>query len=365
MGWIGIWHPGGGPQYAPLSREQGRKDALLTRGTIVLETRLSASLRPEPILLFEQSGSWPVRLTLQSVPGCGVTLVLEQSGRVSHCTLNASSAGYSAVHNGGDVDLVRLSLSWDAPRRWGRLALERPGDGKAEYVLLADLQPWRCADLEALLAAGPARYTAPGVVYMAASDRIEPLGPMPGLAAETPILTPGGYQPLSALRRGDLVVSDEGETLPVLHSVFRSAPAFGSFGPVRLRAPYFGLQQDIRVAQFLRLKISGSEVEYMFGKEAVLVPARHLVGTRTARNCHGGNAFVTYGQLILPGQAAPMAAGAAVESLHIGRLRRDAPRLAASLLAAAHRDSLPEHGPGRYPVLRAFDATVLAERRVA
>ena len=72
-----------------------------------------------------------------------------------------------------------------------------------------------------------------------------------------------------------------------------------------------------------------------------------------------------YMQVLLPDHAALLAAGAVVESLFIGRLRRDRNRFAASLLAELDRSGLPEHGRSKYPVLRSFDATVLAERRIA
>ena len=68
-----------------------------------------------------------------------------------------------------------------------------------------------------------------------------------------------------------------GGVVPVLHKLDRVVPARGSLAPVRLRAPYFGLLDDVIVAPEQRLVIDGSEVEYLFNQEAVLVPARHLV----------------------------------------------------------------------------------------
>ena len=124
------------------------------------------------------------------------------------------------------------------------------------------------------------------VAFVALSDEIEPLGPMPGLVGSTPVLTPDGYLPVGHLRRGDLVTTESGETVPVLQSISRRVPARGSFQPIRLRAPYFGLRRDIVVAPHQRLVIRGSQVEYMFGKEAVLVPARHR--SMASRFCRRG-----------------------------------------------------------------------------
>jgi hypothetical protein len=358
MGWLGLWHPGGSwfqdcrPDHGPQ-----QENALLVRGSLVIETRLTASARPEPLLMFEQGGSWPLKLVLQAVPGGGLTLVLEQAGQVLHRTLNLSGTGRTG--------LLRLTYSWDAPQRWGRLALERPEDGLVLDTPLPAPAPWRLGDLQALLQPGPFRYTAPEVEYAAVSDQVEPLGPMPSLDPRTPVAVPQGFCAAGSLRRGDLVITSERETVPVLQAVRRTVPAFGSFCPVRLRAPYFSLLQDISVAGFQRMLISGSEVEYLFGQEAVLVPARHLTATRTAYAETGGPLFTDYVQAVLPDQQGLTAAGTALESLHIGRLRRNPERLSASLLARAGRDTLPEHGVTKYPVLRAFDATVLAERRVA
>ncbi len=332
-------------------------DELLVRGSIVIEMRLPSSQRPEPLVLFAQDSDWPVKLALRAVPGGGLNLVLEQSGAVLHKTLNPFEAGRA--------DLLRLTYSWDAPRRWGRLALERVDGGQAQIVDLQSPRPWRLADLQALLQSGPFRFVSPDVQYIALSDQVEPVGPMPSLAEQTPIATPQGYCALASLQRGDLVLTGEGITVPVLHVVKRQVPAFGSFQPIRLRAPYFDLLQDIDVAPSQRLVLSGSEVEYLFGQQSVLVPAQHLLATHTAYQPKIETPLTTYMQLLLPDQAAPLAAGAVVESLFIGRLRRDRGRLAASLLAGQDRSGLPEHGRLKHPVLRSFDATVLAERRIA
>ena len=55
------------------------------------------------------------------------------------------------------------------------------------------------------------------------------------------------------------------------------------FHPIRLRAGYFGLTRDIAVSPNQKLVLRGSDVEYMFGREAVLVPARHLLNNIAAR----------------------------------------------------------------------------------
>lgn len=159
-------------------------------------------------------------------------------------------------------------------------------------------------------------------------------------------------------------MTKQGESVPVLHKVARSVPARGCFRPIRVRAPFFGLQRDILVAPAQRLVLSGSDVEYLFGEESVLVELRHLVGEPSVRFEPCG-ATVTYQQLILPNHEPVLAAGSQAESLYIGRLRAKRQELRGSLLGALDPHTLPEHTQSHYRVLSAFDAIVLAEQRAA
>ncbi len=331
-------------------------DTLMTVGSLVIETRLPVSRRPRHLVYYSSGGAWPLHLSLQSVPGGGLILILDQGGEVLHRTINHSDVGRT--------DVLRITYSWDARRRWGQLALERADLDQALLVPVMAPRPLRVCDALALVRPGADRYVAPDVLYMALSDRIEPVGPMPSLMPDTPIATPTGYRAISDLRRGDTVLTPNGETVPVLHVLSRQVPARGSFRPVRMRAPYFGLQQDITIAPSQRLVLSGSEVEYLFGQESVLVPARHLIGSRGAVPAQAGT-VVTYWQLLLPRHEALIAAGTVTESLFIGRLRRKKTELGASVLAGLDRTGLPEHGRSIHPVLQAFEAVILAEKRAA
>jgi hypothetical protein len=200
--------------------------------------------------------------------------------------------------------------------------------------------------------------------FLALSTQIEPIGPMPSMTAHVPLATPWGQREVARLKRGDVVSAADGAGVPILQTVRRVVPARGSFRPIRLRAPYFGLLRDILVAPEQRLVIGGSDVEYMFGRERVLVPARHLVNGVSAMHASGG-VTVTYHDLVLPGCDVVQAAGAPLETMFIGRIRRKPVMLAASLLAVFDRNGLPEHALSTYPVLRPFEAITLAETRAA
>ncbi|MEW9918060.1 Hint domain-containing protein [Marimonas sp. MJW-29] len=328
--------------------------AELTRGTIVFETRLSADGRPQVLLAYKDSYPQQRSLTFQAIPGGGIAMVQVQGDRISHAAIQHATAGRT--------DVVRISYSWDTSASWGRMTLEKPEDTTVTSVYIDNPCPLTLEDIRGLMLGRSDQTFATDMVFAALSDQIEPVGPMPTLLPETPLATPWGYKPARKLRRGDTVLTRDDGTVPVLQSVRRTVPARGSYQPVRLRAPYFGLQQDIIVAPDQRLIIDGPEVEYLFSQEAVLVPARHLVNGFAALKEPCGPT-ITYTQLLLPRHETLIAAGASVESLYIGRIRRNSEHLLGSVLHAFDRSLLPEHPRPAYHVLRWYDAIHLARRR--
>lgn len=331
-------------------------DALLAKGSLMIETRLSPDGKPQDLLTYGGFDGWLRSLTLQAIPGGGLTFVIAQNGEVTHATI---------LHKGSvRTDVVRIVYSWDAPRRWAQFAVEWPEGLNVHLASVPNPKPIPIADLQTLFLEPGKRHLSEDVVFFALSDQVEPLGPTPTLSPNVPIETECGFRRVGDVKRGDLVKTENSGLVPVLHTLRRTVPARGSFAPVRIRAPYFGLQQDVIVAPDQRLVIRGSEVEYLFGREAVLVPARHLVNGTAALREHAADT-ISYSQLLLPGHEALNAAGTSAESFFIGRLRRKPDKLAASLLAGVGRNTLPEQGQAAYPVLRWFDAITLAEQRAA
>ena len=331
-------------------------DALLKRGTLLVEARRAPDGRPQTLLEWQEVWPWRRGLSLQAIPGGGIALVVSQGNEASH----------AAVRHGatGGADTLRISYSWDAPARLGRLAVEVVGAPGVVLAEMRDPPPLRLADLQAVTMQQERRAMDPEVTFFAVSTGIEPVGPLPTLDGHVPLATPYGYRPLGQVRRGDVLRTTGGGAVPVLQVLRRTVPARGMFRPVRLRAPYFGLRQDIVVAPEQRLVIGGSEVEYMFDQEFVLVPARHLVNGTAAHYCAGG-LTASYGQVLLPTHEAIIAAGMPLESLFIGRIRRHPQKVQASVLAGLERSRLPDHAASAYPVLRAFEAITLSERRAA
>lgn len=364
MGWIGLYDneqslfsPHGLQKCAGLNGENApENDALLVTGTLVAETRVPATGKLQPLLIYNQGGEWPLHLALHAIPGGGLSLVLDQGGMPLHQSISHSETGRT--------EILRVSYAWDSIKRWAQLTVERPQDDYVITVPVTSPRPLRIKDAKAILFPGPNRYVSPEVEFIALSSDVEPVGPTPSLAPDTPVLTTDGYVPVGKLRRGDLVVSRNDRVVPVLNIVERVLPARGSFRPLRIRAPFFGLWRDIDVSANQRLMLSGSEVEYMFGRQAVLLSTRHLVGTPRVYYPKCGP-LAKYVQVLLPDHDVLETAGTFTESLFVGRIRRNTQLFERSILHGFGRAYLPEHGMPTEPVLRAFDATVLAERSVA
>lgn len=330
--------------------------SLMVRGTIMLETRMSPNGKPQELFGFQRLLPWVRTFSIQALTGGGVALVSGYGSDVTHAALRWKGSGR--------IDTLRITYAWDAQRGWGRLSLERPEDSTFISVIVANAKPMNVQDLHDVMLGKGQRTIARDVVFVGLSTRIEPVGPMPTLLPTTLVATPWGNKAIGSLQRGDTVTTERNEAVPVLHKVERTVPALGSFAPIRLCAPYFGLRRDIIAAPDQRLVIRGSDVEYMFGQESVLVPVRHLVNGYAARH-EPSDTTVTYTQLLLPAHESLVASGTFLESLYIGRLRRREVDLKQSILASLERNSLPEHGKPAFPMLKAFEAIALAGSRAA
>lgn len=333
-----------------------RPDQVLTRGSIVFETQVTGDSKPQ--VLFGYTTPHPIHrsLVFQAIPGGGLAMVHVQGDAIAHAAI--------AHENAGRAEVLRVTYAWDTKYNWGRLTLEQVGEMTETSVAVDNPLPLTLDDLRDLMLGRGQQTYAPDMIFAALSDQIEPIGPSPSLAPNTPIATPWGYRDAGSLKRGDTVYAANGDVVPVLQNVSRCVPARGSFAPIRMRAPYFGLQQDIFVSPDQRVAIDGPEVDYLFACETVLAPARHLVNGFAALAEPWGHT-IRYTQLILPQHETVSAAGAPLESMYIGRMRRDTHQLASSVLFGVDRNDLPEHAAPMHKVLRWYEAIHLARRRAA
>jgi len=361
MGWIGISDHTEGRFNAnglcERSNDKPQKQSVLVpKGTLLVETFLSPDGRPQTLLAFDRSHPWTGSISLKVMPNGGIVLIDTLGGNIRHAALTHALDGRS--------EQVRVSYRWDAPARAGKLSLEHLATNSIRSVDLSPPHPMQLVDLQMISRFNTLRQMDRDVSFFAVSDMIEPIGPMPGLTAEVPIETPYGLVPVSRLKRGDTVFTANGDVVPILQTLKQTVPARGCLRPILLRAPFFGLSQDILLAPQQRLVVSGSQVEYMFGTEAASVPVRHLVNGACAYHPKGPD-LVTYHHLLLPKQQTIVAAGCPMESMYIGRIRRNKEQVAASILANFDRSRLPEHAPSIWPVLKPLEAMTLAIQRAA
>ncbi|UWR76377.1 Hint domain-containing protein [Phaeobacter inhibens] len=346
-------------------------NALMTRGSLCLDLSLDEARPSGDLLLLERTiddpEGWPLVLRLRRHLGRSITLTLCQPG----CELEHRIVADTAQST--ESDAARLIYSWDSLLRWGRLALMTGSGGNIATVDISSPPPLRAQDAKTLLSVLPTTAEACGLRAVSLNSDIVPLTPLAGLIPQTKIATPDGEKSLGLLRRGDLVLTPEGDAVPVLYRLDRRAPAIGHDAPMRLRAPFFGLAEDLLLAPQQRLVISGTDVDYLFGRPDVRLTAEMLQGTAVAAPAKGelytrpGGPcpLIELTQLILPRHQRFIAAGTAVESLYLGRLRRKSGAYEASALAHLDRNMIPEHAMDPAPLLRSFDAAVLAERRIA
>ncbi|THH35339.1 hypothetical protein E4Z66_16110 [Aliishimia ponticola] len=327
----------------------------MLRGTLVIEADTPNAMGADSLVeSATSSGHIKSLFRLSFLPGGGVALMMAQGAEQRRAVVRIESRTR--------VDTLRIAYSWDHDRNLARLSVERPGGLRFLAQGIEDPLPVSLEDMHDLLMGQDT--LSPAIRFAALSSQVEPLGPTPTLGLDTPVDTPFGTVPAGSLRRGDTVISSGGDAVPVLFALRRRVPARGSFRPLRLRAPYFGLTQDVTVAASQRLILSGCDVEYTFGQEAVLVPAGHAAnGTVATEGAQGPVA--EYVQLLLPSHDPVLCAGALFESLYVGRLRRHRTELAASILRDLPRSKLPEHAKPIYPVPSAFEAITLAADRAA
>lgn len=331
-------------------------DQVLNRGSIVFETELAEDSKPQVLFGYTTSHPSHRSLVFQAIPGGGVAMVHVQGDKIAHAAI--------AHKNAGRAEILRLTYAWDIKYNWGRLTLELVGESAVTSVAVENPLPLTLDDLRDLMLGRSNHDYAPDMIFAALSNEIEPIGVSPTLSPLTPVATPWGYRNAGTLKRGDTVYTAEGEVVPVLQTISRTVPARGSFAPIRMRAPYFGLQDDIIIAPEQHVVIDGPEVEYLFSCEKVLTPARHLVNGFAARTEPCGH-LTSYTQLILPNHETILAGGAPLESMYIGRIRRDMHQLSSSVLFSVNRQDLPEHRAPSHKVLKWYEAIHLAKRRAA
>ena len=352
MGWL-AWSGGGDTGVAHPTITQ---DSMIDTGALVIEAPLPSERRA--VTLLEVASVHPERslLRIQSIPGEGFSVLISSGKSVFHALISHTLQART--------DSFRLTLNWDATTGDGFLSIEHPGDDALFTLDLAGCIPLPGALILGALLQMRSADVSQNISYIGFHKGAVSVGPSPTLDYHTPVLTPQGYRKIGFMQPGDTVVSMSGNIVPVLGVFKKVTPAFGSFAPVRLRAPYFGLQSNLVMAGTQRLIAGGSDLEYTFGQDEVLIPAQHLING-TAAIAQPSKGTMTYYQLLLPENEAFVASELCLESLFIGRLRRRKDIFHHTSLAAFPRNLLPEHAATVNQILRPYEAITLAAMRAA
>lgn len=250
----------------PAARD--RPTGALARGMLVVE--LAQPLTAAAILLDLRGGEGA--LSLIHDPGLGLAVLHRGGGRlVRHLLPGAPLDG---------IGPARLVLDWDAGQDRWHMALGRPGRTAPVEARGTGALPLALAHLQALAGVAPPPPRHPVVLWWGVTAGQTPQ-PLPRLGPRTPVDVPGGLTSAAALRPGDLVLTDRGPRR--LRRVLREMlPGRGSLAPVRLRAPYFRRGGDAVVSPEQPVRLTGTDVEYLFGQETVLARAADLIDGRRA-----------------------------------------------------------------------------------
>lgn len=120
------------------------------------------------------------------------------------------------------------------------------------------------------LAANGVRSAITTPVDRIANENELPSAPLDtGMLGSTRINTPTGPVAIEELVIGQSIVTSSGKLARLSHILPAQTPKTA----LRIRAPYFGANQDVVIAEQHHLEISSEIAEYMFGQANVLVPA--------------------------------------------------------------------------------------------
>ena len=133
---------------------------------------------------------------------------------------------------------------------------------------------------------------------------------------------------------------------------------------MRLRAPFFGLARDLVVSGDQHVLISESGAEYQFGKSAMLIEARNLIGHPGVTRMHDLRT-VTYYQILLDQHSCISVSGAWVDSLYVGTVAKMPEILATTALSQVPLAVLPVHRTQVHPTAQDFERRALLDTLTA
>lgn len=324
----------------------------LNCGSLIVETKFDLE-KPASVPLLQCKISEPVNSQfLLSIGKDGSTTMLLQLGEV----------GYRLRIDGDNTQQqtqLRITFSWDVQNNTALLSVESPENGSLSQAETNAPLPMPMEIINALLEQKLPANVDVGVTFLGVSNQIEPVGFAPSIAKQSLIDTPNGPMPIENLLCGDLVATADNGPQPIRWICERTVPTRGLFQPLRLRAPFFGLKQDILVAPEQRLVFENTEIEYLFGVESVLVEARHLANNvNVIRETASADSISLY-QLLFDNHEIITVSGCQMESLYIGQIANHPDMLKSTLLSGLPPADVPYHKEIARPLLRSYEAMAL------
>ena len=245
----------------------------LDRGLFVLEFALPI-LQPTVLLQVHADDKAPRAFSIFFDPETGISLLHRQDSQVRRHLLPGPIAQRQGT--------ARLSFLFDAVAQTWEASYQILGEGISQDAGGNAVLPVTCADIQQLCIAGPGTQRHNAALWFGLTQ--EPSLPFCAawIGLNTPIDTRRGPVRAGLLRPGDLIATLEDGFQPLLRLARHSFPGRGSFAPVVLRSPFFGLTSDILVSSDQLVLISGASVEYLFGVEEALIAAASLCDNKVA-----------------------------------------------------------------------------------
>lgn len=336
----------------PGARPAMQADEILPRGSMMLELRCNMTPgNSKKILIFRRRRDWVRELHLVLDGDGELRIMVRQGDARSHAALKIPAPERDSR--------LRITYAWDAPMRRGLLTVEMLDDGRLFQTIVNAPVPLPAEDVRVLVRNGKRTAIAPGVSFLAFADEVEPVGFGTGVLAGTPIDTPDGPIAVERLQLGDMVTTAASGPQPVRWIGRRTVPALGSFRPVRLRKPYFGLQSDVVVTPDHRVRLDLAEAEYMLGTDEVLLSAAHLANGKHAWT-EARTRLVTYYQVLLDVHDCLCHNGLWAETLFVGTIARRPDVARTTILGDMPVTAIPEHRSFSHHRLKECEARSLA-----
>lgn len=247
--------------------------AVLDHGVFVLEFTLPILDSAVLLHVAAQDGT-PRTFSVFFDPAAGLSLLHRQGAEVKRHVLTGPLPQKQGP--------ARLSFTFDAAEQVWHLEYEVLGEATSVTATGTGPLPISTADLQALCVSAVGTRRHPAVLWFGVTQRSTLPARAPWLGLNTFIDTRRGPVRAGLLRPGDMVATLDHGYQPLRSLVWRTLPSRGSFAPVVLRSPFFGLNRDILVSSDQLVLISGASVEYLYGVEEALISAASLCDGKVA-----------------------------------------------------------------------------------